>query len=173
MPYRLQRHQPLASRTRAHCCPVCSCKGSEVSSLAMIADTETSPDDLDKIYGVVREPSLVREWEIDASPKSLVKLTKEVGEGLRAYSELAQHNLFRSVSQCSSFIWAMNDNGEIFISFEEIVVEAIAGDDVDRKVKDGFPRRRGFPSPPIRGKEAWTPHACRQRQRSDRGRALS
>ncbi|MBZ9870164.1 hypothetical protein LB542_04710 [Mesorhizobium sp. BR1-1-9] len=113
-----------------------------------------SQPNLAERFGVARAPSLIRDWETEAKPKSLVKMTREVGAHLRSYRDLAQNDLFWNVSQCSSFIWAMGENGEVFVAFEEIVVEP-DGDALG--LKEGYPRRRGYPTHPADEKKLGHP----------------
>jgi len=109
---------------------------------------------LDERYGVCREPSEIRPWEEGVKPRSLVMLTKEVGTSLRTYRDLAQGELFWNMSQCSTFIWAMDELGQVFLAFEEVIPD---GDiDIDG-LKEGHPRRRGFPAHPAQEKKLGHP----------------
>lgn len=112
--------------------------------------------DLDERYGACRVSKEVRDWEIDVKPKSLVRLTEDVGAKLRSYRILAQDGLFWNVSQCSSLIWAMNGIGEVFLAFEELVFDLGVGSGAS-KLKYGYPRRRGFPSHPADEKKLGHP----------------
>jgi len=98
---------------------------------------------------------MVRDWEVDSTPKSLVVLNKEFGAHLRAYREVAQCDLFWNVAQCSGFLWAMDEDCHIRLAYEEIVV------DIDPAevpgLKEGYPRRRGFPIHPADEKKLGHP----------------
>lgn len=98
-------------------------------------------------FGPLRSPQgTPRDWEIGTAPKSLTTLTKEVGAKLREYRELAHSSLFWNVAQCFSFIWAMTEDGDVVIAYEEIMVDLDVADHPD--LKEGYPRRAG--SRPIR-----------------------
>ena len=107
-------------------------------------------------FGPLRDPQgKPREWETGVKPKSLTILTKEMGEKLRSYRELAQSSLFWNVAQCSSFLWAMSDGGDVMIAYEEIVVDLDIADHPE--LKEGYPRRRGYPTHPATEKKLGHP----------------
>jgi len=112
--------------------------------------------DPDAKYGALRLPSSIREWEEGASPASKAPLTEAVGEALRQYREICQTDLFWSAAQCFLFLWVMNEACELVISYEEIVTgESWMANQTG--LKNGHPRRRGFPSHPADEKKLGHP----------------
>lgn len=105
----------------------------------------------DKMYGPVREPAHLQEWEQGVAPVSKVKLDPEIGRKLLEYRNLASCELFHSASQCFLFLWAMDEHADVWIAFEEIIPSS--GD----AVLSGYPRRRGFPSHPAEEKKLGHP----------------
>jgi hypothetical protein len=83
-------------------------------------------------------------------------MTKEIGADLKGYRDLAQTDLFWNVSQCFAFIWAMDSVGDVHIAYEEILVDMDGVADLS-KLKEGYPRRRGFPVHPAMEKKLGHP----------------
>lgn len=114
-------------------------------------------DDLDVVYGLPRLPSLMREWEAGVSPVSKSKLDRDLGQKLRIYRDLSGDGLFRAAAQCFLFLWVMDVDGNIIIAYEEIVTGEISHSTNGSLLKNGHPRRRGFPSHPADEKKLGHP----------------
>lgn len=115
--------------------------------------SEVSPDIK---FGELRFPSNLREWEDGASPVSKSLLDKDLGQKLRGYRDICQADLFRSAAQCFSFIWVMDEKCDVLVAYEEIVtgMPVVTGTGL---LKNGHPRRRGFPSHPADEKKLGHP----------------
>jgi hypothetical protein len=108
-------------------------------------------------YGNLREASSIREWEEGVAPASKSTLTASLGGALKQYREICQTDLFRSAAQCFQFIWVMNEKCELLISYEEIVTGDWSQSEKGNGLKNGHPRRRGFPSHPADEKKLGHP----------------
>lgn len=111
--------------------------------------------ELDSVFGRLRGPSEVNEWENGRAPHSLVVLDAAVSSALLEYRRVCQASLLIRAAQAFAFIWAMDVQGHIVIACEELSDEAL---EYDGEVPhQGYPRRRGIGSHPVEKKKLGHP----------------
>lgn len=115
-----------------------------------MSETYCRDTSLDEKYGILRTPASIQKWEQGIAPVSKVLLDRNLGENLKAYQALSTCPLFGAASRCFLFIWAMDDECNIWIAFEEVLPPPGV-------VISGHPRRRGYPSHPAEEKKLGHP----------------
>lgn len=78
---------------------------------------------LDDLYGVLRSPLYLRPWE-DRPPVSLSVLDAELASALSSLRTLCEHSLLKMVAQSTNYLWAMDQQGDIWIAVEELAVRS-------------------------------------------------
>lgn len=94
------------------------------------------------MYGPLRSPSEVANWEHGRRPRSLSTLTDDTGRQLSTYCAVCGSPLFACAASAITFLWAMDESGDIKLAVEEIAELP------DGRELTGHPRRRNFPSHP-------------------------
>lgn len=95
---------------------------------------------LDLAFGVTRGPEKIDVWELDQKPLSLTMLNEAVGQILRELEVLAQSSLLGFAMRSMNYIWAMTEDGTIWIAMEELAF-------LDEFPHQGYPRRRSCQHP--------------------------
>lgn len=106
---------------------------------------------LDEEFGALRVPHRVEPWEEGRVPKSRELLTPEVGKKLRDLRLAAATPLLRYSVKTVTYIWAMDERGDVFIAVEELA-EMPDGSRIE-----GYPRRKNFPVHPAEEKKLGHP----------------
>lgn len=94
---------------------------------------------LDQRFGHLRLPEEVRPHEVDRAPVSRVKLDCSVGRALASYRVSAESPLFRNAFMSFQFIWAIDEDGTIWLAFEELCPDFFKGH-VSIPPRPGHPR---------------------------------
>lgn len=97
-------------------------------------------EDLDELYGRVRRAEYPRDWEHDLSPVSLCEFSKETGQAMAKFLEVAKLKPFQEVARSIQMIWGVDEMGRLHVSIEEVArINGVV-------VKPGHPIRRGVDS---------------------------
>lgn len=106
---------------------------------------------LDERFGVPRPPLKVDDWEIGRSPKSNTTLSEDIAQRLSAIAQQMDCTLLHGFARSVTFLWVMEVVGTLRVCVEELA-ETPSGLDLE-----GYPRRRGYPSHPVREKKLGHP----------------
>lgn len=106
---------------------------------------------LDRDFGTMRAPSKVDAWEVDRAPASKTRVDAAVGNGLVAYKDAVQLQLFAHAARCVTYIWVIDADGSVHMSVEELA-ELPDGTEIM-----GYPRRRDYPRHPAEEKKLGHP----------------
>lgn len=106
---------------------------------------------LDEMYGALREPQRIDAWEVGRQPASLCRLEEPLASILVDHLRVSRSDLFSNAARSVTYLWAMDEGGEIIISVEELA------ETPDGRVVAGYPRRRNYPSHPADEKKLGHP----------------